>query len=187
MSAPRADEVLWSAVVRGDESAAAELFDRHRDLVLGRARALLHDAADAEDALAIVFLEAWRHRRSLRFVDGSMAPWLLVTTTNVSRNIARAGRRYRRLLATLHPASEVESDPCDAVGDRLDSVRRWGEIAMGAGTIDPLDEAILKFCVVEGVPVAQAAASLGLPVGTVKSRLFRVKAKLRRGQGSDPD
>ncbi|WP_396133584.1 RNA polymerase sigma factor [Arthrobacter sp. 1088] len=45
---------------------------------------------DAEDATAAAFLELWRRREGVRLVDGSILPWLLVTTTNTARNLQRS-------------------------------------------------------------------------------------------------
>ncbi|WP_449374720.1 RNA polymerase sigma factor [Arthrobacter psychrolactophilus] len=65
---------------------------------------------EAEDVVATVFLELWRRRVKVRLVDGSILPWLLVTTTNVARNTRRAAFRYRKLLNSL-PRAEDAPDP----------------------------------------------------------------------------
>lgn len=81
---------------------------------------------DAEDLTATVLLELWRRRRSVRFVDGSLLPWLIVTATNVLRNSVRARRRYRAFLPALPPAPPAP-DPAEQVTDRhastVESVR----------------------------------------------------------------
>jgi RNA polymerase sigma-70 factor (ECF subfamily) len=89
------DEGLWRRSLDGDGEAFAFLFDRHRDRVFGHAFRLVQTRHDAEDVAASVFLELWRRRAEVRLVDGSVLPWLLVTTTNVGRNSARGTRRYR--------------------------------------------------------------------------------------------
>lgn len=71
----------WSAAIAGDAQAFAALFDLHRDRVFRYARRLLGDIHDAEDATAGAVLELWRRRTSVRVVEGSVLPWLLVTTT----------------------------------------------------------------------------------------------------------
>jgi RNA polymerase sigma-70 factor (ECF subfamily) len=59
--------------------------------VFRRLIALGHQPSDAEDLTAVTFLELWRRRTKVRFVEGSALPWLLVTALNVSRNAQRSG------------------------------------------------------------------------------------------------
>ncbi|HQU00577.1 MAG TPA: sigma factor, partial [Acidimicrobiales bacterium] len=64
---------------------------------------------DAEDVTAGAFFELWRRQKSVRVVDGSVLPWLLVTTTNLARNLTRGLRRYRALIDSLPRAQSVSS------------------------------------------------------------------------------
>jgi DNA-directed RNA polymerase specialized sigma24 family protein len=95
----------WTAALRGDSDGFAAVFDCHRDRVYGYALRLTGNVHDAEDLTAGAFLELWRRRKSVRVVDGTVLPWLLVTTTNLARNRARGLRRYRALIDAL-PRSE---------------------------------------------------------------------------------
>ena len=83
------EAAAWSAARGGDGPAFASLFDRHRDRVFGHALRLVRERHDAEDVTAVVFLEAWRKRESVRLVDGSIIGWLLVTTNYAARNHTR--------------------------------------------------------------------------------------------------
>ncbi|MDQ0865288.1 RNA polymerase sigma factor [Arthrobacter globiformis] len=104
------DEGLWSRSIKGDGEAFRVLYTCHRDRVFRHAYRLSGDRQDAEDVMATAFLELWRLRAKVRVVDGSILPWLLVTTTNTARNSGRAALRYRRLLDSL-PRREETSDP----------------------------------------------------------------------------
>ena len=95
------DGELWRRAGAGDGEAFGQVFDRHRDRVFRSAPRLTRHRHDAEDVTALVFLEAWRRRAVVRIVDGSVLPWLLVTTGHVSQNAARARRRHTRALAAL--------------------------------------------------------------------------------------
>ena len=95
------DATLWARAGQGDGEAFGVVFDRHRDRVLGHALRLTRHRHDAEDVAALVFLEAWRRRAAVRVVDGSVLPWLLVTTGHVAQNAARARRRHGLALAKL--------------------------------------------------------------------------------------
>ena len=108
---------LWNRSLGGDSSAFGELFDKHRDRIFRHAFRLVGNVHDAEDAAATVFLELWRRRKQVRVVDGSILPWLLVTTTNACRNIQRAARRYRTFIDAL------PRDP-DALGAEEELLRR---------------------------------------------------------------
>lgn len=79
-----ADAEDWAMVLGGDGDAFGRIFDRRKQQVRRQAGRLLDRQADVEDAVAIVFLEAWRRRTSVRIVDGSLLPWLLVTATGCS-------------------------------------------------------------------------------------------------------
>lgn len=159
----------WVLVLGGDGEAFGRIFDRRRDQVRRQARRLLDRHADVEDAVAIVFLEAWRKRAAVRVVDGSLLPWLLVTTMHVARNVRRGRARYDGLLARL-PAPATTPDPASTLDDRgvLDAMR----------TLSLQDQQVLTLCVLEGWSERDAAAALAVAPGTVKSRLHRAKQRL---------
>ncbi|MCU1407490.1 MAG: hypothetical protein JWQ43_3793, partial [Glaciihabitans sp.] len=73
------DAAEWPLVLHSDGDAVGRVFDRHRDRIFRHSLALVPSGDDARDVVAITFLEAWRRRDSVRFVDGSLLPWLLVT------------------------------------------------------------------------------------------------------------
>lgn len=174
----RPDAVLWLEATTGTPAAFGVVYDRHRMRILRKARSLVTTAADAEDVVAIVFLEAWRRRDSVRLVDGSLLPWLLVVTSNVTRNVERSGRRHRRLLAKL-PPSTTTVDPAEAAGERIDGERTAMLVDSALGRLTTSERRIVDLCLVEELPMATVASVLDLPVGTVKSRLHRARRKLQ--------
>ena len=90
------DTNLLSPVRDGDLRALAELSEHPGHRVLGHCLRRTADHALAEDCLSMVFLEAWRHRRSVRLAGHSLLPWLLAVANNVLRNQRRSLRRPRR-------------------------------------------------------------------------------------------
>jgi RNA polymerase sigma factor (sigma-70 family) len=167
-----ADE--WALVLAGDGEAFGRIFDRHKEPVRRQVRRLLDRPADVEDALAVVFLEAWRKRATVRVVGGSLLPWLLVTANNVARNSIRSRLRYQALLARL-PEPRASRDPSFVADEEgvLAALRRL-----------PLaDQQVLTLCVLEGWSERDAAAALAVAPGTVKSRLHRAKRRLAEGVG----
>ena len=93
------EATAWAAVLDSDSDAFVAIFDKHRDRVYRHALRITENVHDAEDVTAGAFLELWRRQKAVRVVDGSVLPWLLVTTTNLARNLARSLRRYRSILA----------------------------------------------------------------------------------------
>lgn len=175
------DEDTWRAA--DGATALAALYDRHADRVYGHCLRQLGSVPDAEDATAATFLTAWRRRDAIRFVDGSALPWLLVTATNTARNLARTQRRHRAWLARL-PHADVEPDLADDVARRADAagsgvVRAFRSLGSDA-------QVVLTLCDVEGLGYEQAALALGVPVGTVRSRLSRARERLRTALAAAP-
>nr|WP_246311722.1 RNA polymerase sigma factor [Leifsonia naganoensis] len=168
----------------GTERSFAILFDRYRTRVFRKAYAQVRNVADAEDVVALVFLEAWRNRAKVRIVDGSLLPWLLTVTNYVLLNQNRTARRYSRLLAAM-PAPEQEPDHADEVVERLDRDAQLVAIRSVMGKLSTQEQAIIDLCLVEELPVATAAAVLDIPVGTVKSKLHRAKEKVRKRLPTD--
>ena len=170
---------LWTASLRGDERAFAQLFDGHQGRVVNHAIHLVGNRHDAEDVAAAAFLELWRLRRKVRIVNGSVLPWLLVTTTNISRNQSRAIRRYDRLLRSLPRAREESADVADLVEDprAIASVRAL-KVALGAMT--PKDAALLALTALDGMSTADAARAVGISPSTARVRLHRAKTKARQ-------
>ncbi len=159
----------WARAGLNDGEAFARIFDGHRARVLRHCIRLVPSPSDAEDAVAITFFEAWRHRERARLVDGSLLPWLLVICTNVTRNLDRSSRRYRALLARL-PAAEPVADHAARFDD--------GPASAALRTLSLDDRRIIALCVLEGLTDAEAAAVLRIPHGTAKSRLSRAKRRL---------
>lgn len=178
MSTDDFDEAAaWSAARGGDGPAFASLFDRHRDRVFGHALRLVRQPHDAEDVTAVVFLEAWRKRESVRLVDGSIIGWLLVTTNFAVRNHTRGLRRYRSAIAKI-PIPAPQEDHAPAVEDTLDGAGRDRKVREAFTKLSKRDQDVITLCVLEELTTAQAADALGVPEGTVKSRLSRARKRL---------
>jgi len=171
------EAAAWSAARGGDGPAFASLFDRHRDRVFGHALRLVRERHDAEDVTAVVFLEAWRKRESVRLVDGSIIGWLLVTTNYAARNHTRGQRRYRTALAKI-PAPAPQEDHAPAVDESLDGTGRDRAVRDAFANLSKRDQDVITLCVLEELTTAQAADALGVPEGTVKSRLSRARKRL---------
>jgi RNA polymerase sigma factor (sigma-70 family) len=169
MSIPTSDAEEWRAAQTGDGEAFARVFDRHHDRVYRHSLALVPTTDDAQDVVGITFFEAWRKRGSVRFVDDSLLPWLLITASHSARNVTRSARRYRDLLERV-PRAEPIAGPDTLLddGSALTALRR----------LAPHHRDVITLNVIEGLSEAEAAQLLGIPIGTVKSRLHRAKRML---------
>ena len=158
----------WEEALAGEGRAFARVFRRDRDRVRRHAIAITGSLADAEDVVAVTFFEAWRHRDRVRFVDDSLEAWLVATATNVARNVARSSRRYAELLARL-PEPEAVVQPGEGSGAALPAIR----------SLPGPERDVVALCLIAGFSEREAAAALGIPPGTVKSRLSRARRRLQ--------
>lgn len=194
-AAPPDDQHLWSRARAGDPAAFGELFTRHSTVVYTYCFRLTGSWKTAEDLTSVVFLEAWRRREDV--ADGAgFVPWLLGLASKVARNSTRAVRRHRRLLAKLPPAV-IAGGAADAVphgngtgpatdgvraddAARADDERRMKQILRVFRRLPKPEQEVLALCVWGERTYAEAAVALGIPVGTVRSRLARARAHMER-------
>ncbi|MEN3309142.1 MAG: polymerase sigma-70 factor, subfamily [Micromonosporaceae bacterium] len=161
------DGALLRAHVAGDPDAFSELVRRHRDRLWAVALRTLGDREDAADALQDALLSAYRSADRFRG-DSAVTTWLhrIVVNACLDRVRRRQSRPTVPLLDTeLAAVPPVDSDTAVDVRAALASL--------------PADQRVALVLVdVQGYPVAEAAAMLGVPEGTVKSRCARGRARL---------
>lgn len=173
----RSDAELWSRA-SVDPAAFGDLYERHADAVYTHCFRRTASWSTAEDLTSIVFLEAWRKRGDVRLTTESILPWLLAVANNAARNQDRSMRRHRRLLAKL-PIEPQGADLADDTGGRIDDQRAMRDILSMFSQLTQDEQDVLALCVWAGVSYADAAVALGVPVGTVRSRLSRARQHLR--------
>ncbi|RKN45946.1 RNA polymerase sigma factor [Streptomyces hoynatensis] len=177
---------LRARVRDGDEEAFAELFDAYARSVYNHAFRLTGDWSTAEDLVSLTFLEAWRLRRRVDAEGGSLRPWLLGIATNTARNSRRAARRHAQAMSRLPPGESVR-DFADEVAGRIDDTELLTAVRPALDTLRHNEREVLALCVWSGLDYATAAAALGVPVGTVRSRLSRARKKLAAfAEGGEP-
>lgn len=124
-----------------------------------------------------VFLETWRRQNSVRVVDGSIIAWLLVTTNFVAKNFTLTLCRHRTAMANLPPAQPA-SDFTEDIDDRLVNKGRAEAVRQAFARLSHNGRNVITLCVIQELTIRQAAEALGVPLGTVKSRLSQAKQKL---------
>jgi RNA polymerase sigma-70 factor (ECF subfamily) len=162
------EHTSWTKALSGDSDGFAAVFDCQRDRVYRHALRLTGNVHDAEDVTAGAFLELWRRRKSVRVVDGTVLPWLLVTTTNLARNHARGLRRYRALIDALPRSNDARG-----AGDvAIEQLRQ------ALNSLAKSDAALITLTAFEQYSPAQAATALGISEGAARTRLHRARARM---------
>jgi RNA polymerase sigma factor (sigma-70 family) len=163
----------------GDPDGFGELFDEHASAVYNQGYRLTLNWSTAEEVVSLTFLEAWRLRAGVEEAGGSLRPWLLGIALNVTRNLSRAARRHQAAMDRI-PHPRPVPDFADDLAGRLDNA---AELRHVLGALDRLrsgERDVIVLCVWSGLDYAAAARALGVPVGTVRSRLSRARDKLRQ-------
>ncbi len=161
----------------GDQAAFEQLYDESARTVYNHAFRLIGDWSAAEDVVSLTFLEAWRLRHRIDADGGSLRPWVLGIATNVARNLRRAARRHQAALARL-PRGEAEPDFSEELVQRMVDAEKVAAARAAFGTLRRPEQDVIALCVWAGLDYAATAEALGIPVGTVKSRLSRARRKL---------
>lgn len=160
----------------GDETAFEDLIAARLDRLYATAKLILHDPVLAEDAVQETMIHAWRDLPSLRDPDRFDA-WLRRVLTHACLNLARRSR---------HASAELELDP-EAIGaaDISDAVVDCEALDRAFSTLSVEHRAaiVLRHFLDRSVP--EIAETLGLPLGTAKSRLSRAEAALRAALVAD--
>lgn len=180
------DARLWARACAGDHSAFGDLFVRHVNRVHTYCFRRTGSWTLAEDATSQTFMEAWRRRSSIAVID-SLLPWLFATANNVCRNSERSRRRTANLLARTPQPADV-GDHAEDVAARVDDERQMQRVLSALRTLKRADQDVVAMCDWEGLSYDEAAAALGIPIGTVRSRLSRARARLKLllAEGVDP-
>ncbi|MER6327758.1 RNA polymerase sigma factor [Streptomyces sp. NPDC014983] len=163
----------------GEPAAFAELFDSYARGVYNHAFRLTADWSTAEDIMATTFMEAWRLRHRIDSEGGSLRPWLLGIATNTARSQYRGNRRYRRAALAAAAAELHVPDHADEVTEQIDGRRELAVTLRVLASLRRPEREVIALCAGEGLDYEAAAKALGIPVGTVASRLSRARRRLR--------
>ena len=171
------DGDLFERAQRGDVAAYEEVVRRYQEVAFRTAYVITGSGPDAEDAVQEGFVKAYRALATFR-AGAEPRPWLLRIVANEARNrIRSAGRRQRlalRLAEGYRPGDAAPSPEAAAVA--AEERRRLLQLVNGLSEEDRLVIASRYFLELSG---EETAAALGIPEGTVKSRLSRALSRLR--------
>lgn len=171
------DRQLVALFVRGDEAAFEALFRRHFERVYRVTRRFVRRDADAEEICQEVFLRVARGAAAWR-PEAKFTTWLYRVAVNTS--LSRRRREDRRHLVLL-PDAATAPDPGAAVApfEAARGVELTAALERALATLPGRLAAVFQLRVLEDLSVAETAAALEIPAGTVKTHLHRARAALR--------
>jgi RNA polymerase sigma factor (sigma-70 family) len=174
---PEDDRELFARAQRGDMAAYEEIVKRYQQVAFRTAYVITRSAGDAEDAAQQGFIKAHRALGSFR-AGAEPRPWLLQIVANEARNRVRStGRRHKlelRLAEDYRPGGVAPSPEAAAIASE-DSTRLLGLV----NALGDEDRLVITSRYLLELSGEETAATLGIPEGTVKSRLSRALVHLR--------
>ncbi len=157
--------------MRDDHAQLTALFDAHAAPVWRYVVSLTGDHAGADDVVQETLLRAWRTPRVMADDPANLRSWMFTVARNIVIDDARSARRRHE-----HPVDEL---PETAGGDDTDAMFDALLVEEALATLTADHRAVIVSAYYGGRSVAQAAEELGIPTGTVKSRLHYAVRALR--------
>jgi RNA polymerase sigma factor (sigma-70 family) len=168
------DEELLEAIADGDEAALGTLYDRFGRVAYGVALRVLRDQALAEDAVQEAFLAIWRSADSYRRERAKPSTWLLTVVHRRAVDLVRREDRRR-----AEPLGDPPEDAAAAVPEEAQLRERRAAVQSALRSLPEEQRQALELAYYGGYTQSELATHLGVPLGTVKSRMFAGLTRLR--------
>jgi RNA polymerase sigma factor (sigma-70 family) len=163
-------------VARGDEDALAELYDRVSRIAYGLALRVLRDERLAEDAVQEAFLQVWRNAATFRAERAKASTWVLTLVHRRAVDLVRREeRRHAEPLGEDAASAEAAERTEEAAWLRFERER----VQAALGQLPDVQREALELAYYGGFSQSELAERLGVPLGTIKSRMFSGLARLR--------
>lgn len=166
------DVDLIRAVAAGDRDALRRLYDLHAPWLVLRLSRRCHDSGLVDEVVQDTFLAVWRGARRW---DGSGEPAAWIWGIGVRRLIDALRRRPRPTVAFR----EIHDDVVVSAEDLVLLGVEHGDVGAAVARLSPELRAVLQATVLDGLSTKEAGRLLGIPAGTVKTRVMRAKAAMR--------
>jgi len=180
VSTPESDAAVIEESLRRPDLFAA-IFDRHFDEI-HRYLARRVGGTVADDLAADVFLTAFTRRQRYDAARDCARPWLYGIATNLISSHRRQEARYFRALSQAEAPPEWESEE-ERLADRISAAATRPLLAAALAKLSPGDRDVLLLVALADFGYPEVAEALGIPQGTVASRLSRVRRQLRAALG----
>lgn len=172
------DEALVALVARGNESALAELYDRVSRIAYGLALRVLRDDRLAEDAVQEGFLAVWRTAAAFRPERAKASTWILTLVHRRAVDLVRREERRR--------AEPLDDEVAASAGEAAEPTEEaaWlrferDRVQAALRELPDVQREALELAYYGGFSQSELAQRLGVPLGTIKSRMFAGLARLR--------
>ncbi len=176
------DGQLVALVAEGDAAALETLYDRYGKAAYSLARRILTDQNLAEDVVQEVFLSLWRDARRFDPSRGTVGTYLLSMTHHRSVDVVRREENLRRRRGP-EEALELASDPRPGVEEEMEAAERRTHIRAALAELpEPQREALL-LAYFGGYTQREIASLVGIPLGTVKTRMAAGMRRLKDALG----
>jgi RNA polymerase sigma-70 factor (ECF subfamily) len=175
------DGALVEAAASGSREAFDELVRRHQAAIAGLVRALTGGQGDAEDLAQEVFVRAWRSLRGFRG-DSTFRTWLYRVAINVVRTNQTQRTRFMRIFVPFGGMREEDAPPpevADAEEPMDDALARRQIVERALATLPEDLRLAVTLRDLQGLDYKEIATALGVPIGTVESRIFRARQRLK--------
>lgn len=160
----------------GDRKALGQLYDRHVQCLLAVGVRMLGSRAEAEDLVHDVLLEAWKRAETYEPQRASVKAWLMLRLRSRALDRLRSARVSRQVSDEDAGLANREGPVGEDPGLAPDRAR----IGEKLGALPEPQRAVVELVYFDGLSAREAAERLGVPVGTIKSRLAAALDKLRR-------
>ena len=183
------EKKLAESAAGGDQKAFEQLVLQYQKPVYNLALRMAGNADDAFDLAQEAFLRAWRALPQFKF-ESSFSTWLYRLTSNVCIDFLRQKKRSKVVsLSFVNEDDETEEydrpDPAPGPEARTITSAEHEEVARALNSLEPEYREALTLCAIHGMSYIEIAEALGVPTGTVKSRISRAREKMRRKLQSD--
>ena len=171
---------LRERLVARDERALAELVEQATPWLVSVAQALLHDQDEAEEVVMEAFRTLWQNVSRTTEGHTGLMPYLLRVTRHRAIDRLRSRRRQERKISAA--GAELETSSVPAIEPNESALPGWHVHSQVHAALDALPEdqrAVVHLAYFEGLTQSEIASRLGIPLGTVKTRLRLAFGRLR--------
>ena len=172
------DEALVALVARGDEPALAELYDRVGRVAFGLALRVVRDDRLAEDAVQEGFLAVWRTAAAFRAERAKASTWILTLVRRRAVDLVRREQRRRTDVLDDDVAAAIASDEAGPDEEAWLHFERE-RLQAALGHLPDAQREAIELAYFGGYSQTELAERLGVPLGTIKSRMFAGLSRLR--------
>ena len=172
------DGQLVELVAQRDAGALEALYDRYGRAAYSLARRILTEETLAQDVVQEVFLSLWRDARRFDPGRGTVATYLLSMTHHRAVDVVRREENLRRW-RTSDEGLELEPDPKARVEDEVEASERRAEVRAALAELPAAQREALLLAYFGGYTQREVAALVGVPLGTVKTRMAAGMRKMK--------